>query len=268
MKPWFHQIIPQGCQLLHFFNELQRICIEDNKDNPEYDYELEDDSFEGHITWSSKGVHFAHSCEGFFQTYGYEWGFDWGFQDDVFFPSFNSELQIREGGVPLNAFTHAAGLEVDVFLNSSLFNTGNHTEEHDGDPQACTILGTTPVPTEFTLEKVTRLEKMSDSTKTANDLAPTGLNSSVFNTVNHTEEHDGDPRACTILGTTPAPADLALAKKILHGSKRCQTLPRRLTILFPRTNFFAKLFRWDFGISTCLHQRFSPRSKLLHFLMG
>ena len=85
--------------------------------------------------------------------YGYEWGFDWVFQDDVFFPSFNSELQIREGRVTLNAFAHSAGLEVGVFLKVSVFNTGNHTEEHDGDPRACTILGTTPATVELALEK-------------------------------------------------------------------------------------------------------------------
>ena len=34
----------------------------------------------------------------------------------------------------------------------------------------------------------------------------------------------------------------SLHLKKFHGSKRCQALPRRLTILLPRANFFAKLF--------------------------
>ena len=79
--------------------------------------------------------------------------------------------------------------------------------------------------------------------------------------------HPYSTRATTRRSTEilePAPAWVprqrlrSLHLKKFHVSKRCQALPRRLTILLPRANFFAKLFRWDFGISTCLHQRFSP----------
>ena len=200
---WFRQIIPQGCQLLRFFNELKRICSEENKHNPKYDYELEDDSLEGRITWSSKGVHFA-PLPGQARQVGNEWGFDWGFLDDlddVFEPSFSSELQIGEGGVALNAFAHAAGLEVGAFLKASVFNTGNHTEEH-GDPRACTSLGTTPALAKPALEKVSRFEKMSGFTKTASDLAPAGK---LFRQIIQVEVRHHNLYASGILSQNKAP---------------------------------------------------------------
>ena len=59
MGAWFCQIIPTGCQLLNLFDELKKACIETNKDDPNYDYDLQDDSFDGRLTWSPKGVHLA-----------------------------------------------------------------------------------------------------------------------------------------------------------------------------------------------------------------
>ena len=54
---WFRQVIPTGCQLLNLFDEIKKECIEANKDDPNYDYQ--DDSLDGFITWSPMGVHFA-----------------------------------------------------------------------------------------------------------------------------------------------------------------------------------------------------------------
>ena len=52
---WFRQVIPTGCQLLNLFDEIKKECIEANKDDPNYDYQ--DDSLDGRITWCPKGVH-------------------------------------------------------------------------------------------------------------------------------------------------------------------------------------------------------------------
>ena len=54
---WFRQIIPTGTQLIHLMQEIQNKCIEINAHVPDYDYE--DDSLEGRITLSDKGVHLA-----------------------------------------------------------------------------------------------------------------------------------------------------------------------------------------------------------------
>ena len=50
---WFRQIIPTGCQLLNLFVEIIKEYIESNKDDPNYDYQ--DDSLDGRITWSPTG---------------------------------------------------------------------------------------------------------------------------------------------------------------------------------------------------------------------
>ena len=40
---WFRHVIPTGCQLLNLFDELKKVCIEANKDDPNYDYDHQDD---------------------------------------------------------------------------------------------------------------------------------------------------------------------------------------------------------------------------------
>ena len=57
---WFRQIIPTGCQLSKFLEEIEKImieinCIDLNKDRLDYDYQEEDDSLDGRITVSLKG---------------------------------------------------------------------------------------------------------------------------------------------------------------------------------------------------------------------
>ena len=48
---WFRQIIPTGCQLIHFLEGMQHKCAELNEFQ---DYDFEDDSLDGCITLSDK----------------------------------------------------------------------------------------------------------------------------------------------------------------------------------------------------------------------
>ena len=53
---WFRQIIPTGLQLIHFLEGIQNKCAELNEFR---NYDFVDDSLDGRITLSTKGVHFA-----------------------------------------------------------------------------------------------------------------------------------------------------------------------------------------------------------------
>jgi hypothetical protein len=57
---WLRQIIPKGDQIPKFLDEIAKICYEENKDLP-VESILEDDSFDGRLTLSTKGVHFAET---------------------------------------------------------------------------------------------------------------------------------------------------------------------------------------------------------------
>lgn len=54
---WFRQIIPSDCKLIHLLEDIQKACLQLNKDVLDYDYDYEDDSIDGRITMSSDGVH-------------------------------------------------------------------------------------------------------------------------------------------------------------------------------------------------------------------
>ncbi len=56
---WTRQVIPKGDQLPNFLDEIEKICNDLNKDCPDYDFNNEDDSLDGRITLSHKGVYFA-----------------------------------------------------------------------------------------------------------------------------------------------------------------------------------------------------------------
>ncbi len=62
---WLRQIIPKGEQLPNFLDEIEKICNDLNKDCPGYDFHNEDDSLDGRITLSHKGVHFASTLHGY-----------------------------------------------------------------------------------------------------------------------------------------------------------------------------------------------------------
>jgi hypothetical protein len=89
---WFRQIIPTGWQLLNLLKEIQKECNELNKDV--LDYDSQDDSIEGRLTLSSKGIHFAPTSSSSIDSY-FEDGrrFDSYFEDDEFDTFLTQTLQ-------------------------------------------------------------------------------------------------------------------------------------------------------------------------------
>jgi hypothetical protein len=66
---WLRQIIPKGDQLPKFLDEYEKICNDLNKDLPAESI-IEDDSLDGRITLSPKGVHFSATQYGFTDEHG------------------------------------------------------------------------------------------------------------------------------------------------------------------------------------------------------
>jgi hypothetical protein len=121
---WFRQIIPTGAQLIHLMQEIQNECIEINAHVPDYDYE--DDSLEGRITLSAKGVHLAPIY--MLSDYGVypapktvdPRSSAIRFEEGEFVTSLTQVIHPRVvGSMVLNAFAHAAGLEVGSFFDAS-----------------------------------------------------------------------------------------------------------------------------------------------------
>ena len=66
---WLRQIIPKGDQLPKFLDEYEKICNDLNKDLPAESI-IEDDTLDGRITLSPKGVHFSATQCGFTDEHG------------------------------------------------------------------------------------------------------------------------------------------------------------------------------------------------------
>ena len=99
---WLRQIIPKGDQIPKFLDELAKMCYEDNKDLPAEKIQ-EDDSFEGRLTLSTKGVHFAETE---FSLYGWV---ATGFKEDLFLTDLTQAIQSTEAlhtSIPCNSATH------------------------------------------------------------------------------------------------------------------------------------------------------------------
>ncbi len=95
---WLRQIIPKGDQLPKFLDEYEKIYI---KDLPGHTYNFVDDAFDGRITVSHKGVHFAET------QYGYSEGH--GFWEDEFVTDLTQDIQSTEVLhilIPCNSVTH------------------------------------------------------------------------------------------------------------------------------------------------------------------
>ena len=70
----------------------------------------------------------------------------------------------------LNAFAHAAGIEVGAFFNDSDPQGGENTGEYTGEFSALTFSKTPPAPAGNVDGKVTRFRRTPDSPESSNDL--------------------------------------------------------------------------------------------------
>jgi hypothetical protein len=93
-------IIPKGDQLPKFLDEIEKICNDVGKDLPA-ECIVKDDSLDGSITLSHKGVHFAETLIGFSD--------DHGFGKDVLDTDLTQAIQSTEVLnilIPCNLATH------------------------------------------------------------------------------------------------------------------------------------------------------------------
>ncbi len=157
------EIIPSNRQLIHLLEEIQNKCIEFNKDVLDYDYQtilLMGALRNIIITLSAKGIHFAPTAINYFFT-----GFDSDFEGEFVtsltqaihpsavvsegcgigparYGSSGFALQHGARSMVLNAFAHAAGLEVgggffnvsdpQVVIRGSIFCS--HVSENPASP--------------------------------------------------------------------------------------------------------------------------------------
>jgi hypothetical protein len=95
---WLRQVIPKGDQLPKFLDEYENIYI---KDLPGHAYNFVDDAFDGRITVSHKGVHFAETQYGFSEGHG--------FWEDELDTDLTQAIQSTEAlhiSLPCNSATH------------------------------------------------------------------------------------------------------------------------------------------------------------------
>jgi hypothetical protein len=103
---WLRQIIPKGDQIPKFLDEIAKMCSELNKDLPDDPQEDDDDSFEGRLTLSTKGVHFAET------QFAYGWDLRrvaTGFKEDELLTDLTQAIQSTEVlhiSIPYNSATH------------------------------------------------------------------------------------------------------------------------------------------------------------------
>ena len=99
---WLRQVIPKGDQLHKFLDEYENIYI---KDLPGHAYNFVEDAFDGRITMSHKGVHFAETQYGF----SFEFSEGHGFWEDELDTDLTQAIQSTEVlqiSIPCNSATH------------------------------------------------------------------------------------------------------------------------------------------------------------------
>ncbi len=167
MGVWFCQIIPTGCQLLNLFDVLKKKCIELNKDDPAYDYDHHDDSLDGCIRWSPRGVHFAP-----IDVYN-----RLRFEVGEFISSPTPALQSGVGLVTLNDFTHTTGLEIGNFFDDSSLHINVKMREYTGDPSHLNPQKIPPDLVGNKIGKVVWIRRVSGSKESPNGLVPVARSS-------------------------------------------------------------------------------------------
>ena len=156
---------------------MKKKYIELNKDDPNYDYDSHDDSLDGRITWSPKGVQFApfEDIPEFDRQVN-------RFENGEFITSLTPTIQSGEGLVTLNSFTHTADLEVGIFFDASASHINVQTREYAGEPsfEVCVNTGlsstvcVSKIPPDLTGNTdgtTARTRRVSVSTELLNDNA-------------------------------------------------------------------------------------------------
>jgi hypothetical protein len=186
---WLRQIMPKGDQLPKLLDELEKICNDLGKDLPA-ECIIEDDSLDGRITLSHKGVHFAETLRMATVSDGH------GFGKDVLVTDLTQVIQSTEVLhilIPCNSATHkvitsgesgacAGQMDSVCNLNIPSATAGSTAEEAANiiacaeEPASCDLLNaqvqTPDIPAAMVEEKATCFRRATDSKESLNDPAP------------------------------------------------------------------------------------------------
>ena len=134
---------------------MKKACFEANKDDPNYDYDLQDGSFDGSLTWSPKGVHLPPTEDWDCQLERFR------FEDGDFITSLTPSIQ--SGLVALNAFSHVVGLKVGNFFDDSTPHVNAEMWEYTGEPSHFNLQKIPPALSGNEIGKVARIRRVTDS---------------------------------------------------------------------------------------------------------
>jgi hypothetical protein len=95
VRTWFRQIIPKDFQLSKFLDEYVKICNDLNKDLPP-DCVYDDDSLDGRVTLSPKGIHYVQSLYVYVYRSGWSSWEEMGFEEDVLDTDLTQSFQPTE----------------------------------------------------------------------------------------------------------------------------------------------------------------------------
>jgi hypothetical protein len=190
---WLRQIIPKGDQLPKFLEEIEKICNDLAKDLPAEDI-VEDDSLDGRITLSHKGVHFAETKyeDGWVAT---------GFGEDMLDTDLTQAIQSTEVLhilIPCNSATHkvitagesgACAGQMDSACNSNISSAtaGNAAGQAANivvcaeEPAYCDLLNAQAQAPDIQaanlVEEASCFRRATDSTESLDDIAPAAVSS-------------------------------------------------------------------------------------------
>jgi hypothetical protein len=187
---WLRQIIPKGDQLAKFLDEYEKIYI---KDLPGHAYNFADDAFDGRITVSHNGVHYAQTQYGFSEGHGF-----WEDELDTDLTQAIQSTEVLHILNPCNSATHkviTAGEsgectgQMDLACNSNISSATTGSAAGQGvsivvcaeKPAYCDLLNAQAQAPDIQAakgeEKATCFQRTTDSKESLYESAPTAESS-------------------------------------------------------------------------------------------
>ncbi len=187
---WLRQVIPKGDQLPKFLDEYENIYI---KDLPGHAYNFVDDAFDGRITVSHNGVHYAETQYGFSEGHG--------FWEDELVTDLTQAIQsteVRHILIPCNSATHkvitagesgecAGQMHSACNSNISSATAGSAAGQAANivvcaeEPAYCDLLSAQAQAPDIQaanlVEEASCFRRATDSTESLDDIAPAAVSS-------------------------------------------------------------------------------------------
>ena len=187
---WLRQIIPKGDQLPKFLDEYEKIYI---KDLPGHAYNFVDDAFDGRITVSHNGVHYAETQYGFSEGHGF-----WEDELDTDLTQAIQSTEVLHILIPCHSATHkvitagesgecAGQMDSECNSNISSATTGSAAGQAANivvcaeEPAYCDLLNAQAQAPDIQaanlVEEASCFRRATDSTESLDDIAPAAVSS-------------------------------------------------------------------------------------------